>query len=432
MVKVEQKVVSDKDIVGDTLNYLRALATVQDNILLKSGLYRVTPVSAYGISMLPNSIFSLENGAVIKVNPSSLPTFYLFNLRKVNNVKITGGEIIGDKYEHIFPNPTEDNRLYRSEHIHAINIDEGSNISIFDMKISKFIGDAIQIVDGDNLNFKKLLLADARMKNLGIRFGRNFIFEDVIFEFAKPDPNSNFTNLGYGVDIEPFKNKQDSGLTNIKFINCVFRYNKGFLPVGLMISLYGFTRKLDVNPLVDMPVSIYVINPLFEGCGLSIISANDRAKGFIYVENATFIDTELFGLYFRDHVSSNVTTIVKGAKFINCGTKSNTAGGDIAQYIAPISFWVNANESGRREIEPNRGTKNIIMSDIDIVATNESAFKKFAIQNYATTNATNNKVNDLQYVEITNLKVVGYDKIFHNQTGQGIDPTFKITYSNES
>ncbi|CEN34879.1 hypothetical protein [Capnocytophaga cynodegmi] len=431
LIKVEQKVISEKDIVGDTLNYLRALTTVQDNVLLRAGLYKVNPVSSYGISLLSNSKFHLENGATIKVNPCTLPTFYLFNLRKVNNVEISGGQLIGDKEEHLYHNSIDDNRYRREEHIHGINIDECRDIKIFDMKIDKFIGDCIQIPYAENIYCRNLHLVGSRMENLGLRHGKNFIFENCNLDFASPDSKSKFTNLGYGVDIEPHLAIKGKGLENIKFLNCTFKHNKGFMPVGAMISLYGLKRQGATTP-EPANVTISFINPVFEGCGLVAASANDLANGFLYIENATFIETQWFGLLFRDNVSANFKTYVKGARFIDCGTDVASASGYYSQFIAPISFWVNSNEYQKGEVELNRGTRNIFMSDIEIINTDKGKFRQFAIQNYVTTNSTNTKLNDLQNVEITNLKVVGYEKIFHNQTGQMIDPTFKITYSNET
>lgn len=427
------KIIDKKNTIGDTRAWLNLLFMYHRNILIKSGTYELQPITRTGINVQSKSNITFEENAIFKVKPNPLPHFNTLSLRNVNDVTIRGGLLIGDKDEHIWMNPREDNYFYRMEQIHGIAINSSSNIIIENIKTQKFIGDGIVIHRANNLYMNNVKLFASRMENLGIRGSENLTFNNCEFSFASPATASNFRNLGYGVDIEPLYNRDH--FINIRFLNCVFENNYGFENVGLTLSTaqhgamrYEYDSKNEFEPT---NVSIELVNPVFKDCGMLIKISSNWTHGYIRITNATIINSKRFGLAFYDHNSENFHTYVDGLKLIDCATELHYVGGENQYYSRPLCFYSSPGKNAHIEQQNQNqtvGTRNISIKNVEIINSGKVRYQKAAVSVYANPN----KQNDLMNVKIENLKVIGYQKIFENLSLTEIHKSFSLTQHNEN
>ncbi|MFK8281644.1 glycoside hydrolase family protein [Capnocytophaga cynodegmi] len=425
----EIKVVSNEDVVGDARDWLNVILTHNRNILIKSGTYNIMPLTHNGLIVPSNTTLTFEVGAKIKVLPNPLPHCSVLRIDKVQNVSIFGKPTItGDKNEHQWMNPKEDNYYYRSEQIHGVAIYSSENVYVENLVSKDFIGDAMILSNSRNVYVKNTKLLNSRMENLGIRSCEDVTFDYCEFSFASPAEASNFKNLGYGVDIEPLYNRLH--IRKLKFINCIFERNRGFLPVGLMISLSShgmrYYENKSQNEMQPTFVSIELINPVFKGCGIAVSVPTNWTHGELKMFNVTVIESDFSGIHFTDVNSENFKVFIDGLRLIDCATQLHQIGGETAHYSRPISFYSTPNRNPiATGLVPNhnKGTKNITIKNIDIINTGKVPYKKAPITNYAVAG----KENDLMNVELENVKVVGYLTVFENLSKTPVHQSFRMT-----
>lgn len=132
------------------------------------------------------------------------------------NVKISGGQIIGERKIH---------KGSGGEHGHGIQISGCTNVTIENVDISQCWGDGIYLgfYDGPNLasngvTIKNCSLHHNRRNNLSVTDASNVTIENCEFNYASG------TAPQYGIDIEPNKNRTCS---NVTISNSTFKGNAG-------------------------------------------------------------------------------------------------------------------------------------------------------------------------------------------------------------
>jgi polygalacturonase len=110
-----------------------------------------------GIFLYSNMSFDL-GGAVFYVEPNDSHSYGVFQLERLENVTITGGEIIGDKDEHSYP--TDESRLAQHIYGSAFHIISCENVLIRNVKMSAFTGAAIRIYTNTEMRMYQMFPTD--------------------------------------------------------------------------------------------------------------------------------------------------------------------------------------------------------------------------------------------------------------------------------
>jgi hypothetical protein len=199
-----------------------------------------------GIFLCSNTTFDLGE-AMFYVEPNSSYSYGVFQLERLENVTLTGGEIIGDKEEHTYPgNATE-----RARHIFgsAFHIIGGDNILIRNVKMRSVIGAAIRIYANSEMRMFQMFPTD-NIRITGCEFdncGRNGI--EVLHAIHMEIDNNRFTNFSNHI-----------GNTNLWEV-C------GILAARWKDGRYQFTQLTN---------DIKVHDNYFENCGGAVVLVNSE------------------------------------------------------------------------------------------------------------------------------------------------------------
>ncbi len=183
----------------------------------------------------------MSDGTYIRVQPNSEATYTLMTVYLKDNTTITGGHLVGDRFEHDY-SPTKDNHnVSRDEHGWGflLWIIGSENIVIDNVHLSKATGDGLVFhsktlrnTDGtlgptnrevNNVLVKNLTIDECRRNGLSVLDGRNITID-----------NCNITNTGngsqaydangakifsasgvapkYGIDLEAIRTRDDNGI----------------------------------------------------------------------------------------------------------------------------------------------------------------------------------------------------------------------------
>lgn len=75
-----------------------------NHVILMSGTYalKMDPITYSCIQLFSDLIFEMEEGCVLKLDPTSSPYYSLLSMKGLSNVKIIGGKLVGDRPLHIY------------------------------------------------------------------------------------------------------------------------------------------------------------------------------------------------------------------------------------------------------------------------------------------------------------------------------------------
>lgn len=174
------------------------------------------------VLLTSDSILNLSNSR-IKIFPNSDDAYTVFNTNGSDNIKIYGGELIGDKYTHTG---------VTGQWGHGIYINKSNHVKIEGTKFSNFWGDGIYIGSGDsdyseNISLFGIACNDNRRQGASIVRARNVTIVNSVFS------NTSGQTPSAGIDIEP--NNGDT-IENVYIENCEFFGNEG---CGIDISSPG-------------------------------------------------------------------------------------------------------------------------------------------------------------------------------------------------
>lgn len=299
-------ITDDTDAIQSAVDYLKTLGG--GTLKIPPGTYLIDATKfvdgRFGIRLIDNITVDMY-GAVLKVIPNNKTEYGVFDITKNRNVRIFGGYIIGDKFEHFGTT---------GEWGHGILIkdEESSNILIKDMHIKDLWGDGVYIKFGfgDNIVIDNVVIEDCRRHELGIVGGKNIrVLNSTLTKSSGiKDGVINATYGGRNIDVEPHEAGYSDG---IELRDCSFTN-----PAELAVDFHGDYKHYNAKVIdcdFDTPLDALKINNghgahvegnKIRGAKESILLANMDDS---FVLDNTIEDCER-GIYLRD--SSNPT--IKG------------------------------------------------------------------------------------------------------------------------
>lgn len=236
-----------------------------------------------GLKVLSNTTILMDDEAYIKVIPNEFYSYTVFNLGDIKNVNILGGNIIGDRNEHIakYPKLRRGDTEYNGETGWGILLKSSENILIDGIKIQDMWGDAIDLFaskestePNKDIIIRNTKLSNNRRQGISIENVENLIIENNLIEGTKgTDPSA-------GINIEPadFKHHNLRSATNIKIRN-----NKLLNNDDAGVLLYGMGEKIfydkddDGNKQRAVIDDIEISNNLFKGNNTNHQNVQDGA-----------------------------------------------------------------------------------------------------------------------------------------------------------
>lgn len=182
---------------------------------LRAGTYRIDPIQS--LRLRSRMHLELDPDARLVAIPNAEKRGYVLYAFKVEDVEMSGGQIIGDRQGHL---GTE------GEWGHGIQIRGASRVTVRDMRIADCWGDGVciggadlhQSTPSDDIVIARIVATGNRRQGLSI--GRSQHVRVYDSEFS----NTAGTNPQYGIDIEP---DRPGGASDILIDHCVIKGNRG-------------------------------------------------------------------------------------------------------------------------------------------------------------------------------------------------------------
>ena len=266
-VNVKQMGAKGDGITDDTAKIQLAL-NICKNVYIPTGTYMINVDNASGIR--PNSYnnIKMDSDAKLKAIPTETGNYSILKIYGISHFSINGGQIEGDKSEHLGSDGTWG---------HCIRIkDAASYINISNMYISKGWGDGLSVEGNSSyINTQNNIFDNNRRQGISVISASHFhSLNDSCINTSGTDPQS-------GVDIEP--NYATDTIKDIVFENL---YTENNIGSGLQIYIIPFT---DANNSAE----ITIINHIDKGSQRGFqVSKPPQATGFIKSINPTYINSK--------------------------------------------------------------------------------------------------------------------------------------------
>ena len=219
------------------------------NAYFKVDINSISRVKNSNASIQIPSDFHLKMGdnTFLRVQPNAAATYTLMTTYLADNIKISGGNLIGDRFEHDYSPITDEAGVKRDEHGwgHLLWVIGSHNIVVDNLKISKATGDGVVFHAKDRRNFdgtlqstnkevknvliKNSTITECRRNNISFLDGRDIIIDNCIItnsgngEQAYDASGSKiYSSAGtaprYGIDLEAIRERQADNSLNITAI----------------------------------------------------------------------------------------------------------------------------------------------------------------------------------------------------------------------
>ena len=197
---------------------LDSLGALGGTVYVPAGTYVIDTIKS--INMRSKTHLEMAPDAILKAKPSSAPRSYVILANKVADVEISGGRIVGDRYDHLGTT---------GEWGHGIFIRGSLRSTIRDVHISDCWGDGISlgaalVWQGTPIDSKDVVITNVVCTNnrrQGLSSGRAHNVKIYDSEFS----GSNGTAPECGIDIEP----DVPGVAyKVHIENCLLRNNKRY------------------------------------------------------------------------------------------------------------------------------------------------------------------------------------------------------------
>ena len=188
-------------------------------VYVPAGSYVIDPTR--NVRLRSRMHLQLAPGAKLLAKRNSADRAYVLMVYKVSDVEISGGQIIGDRDNHLGTT---------GEWGHAIMVRGSSRVTVRDILLSKCWGDGLSVGGAMVANAPTIPSNDVVIANIvstnnrrqALSIGRSSNVKVYDSEFS----NTNGITPGCGIDVEP--DADDSGTTSTVHIeNCLIRNNKG-------------------------------------------------------------------------------------------------------------------------------------------------------------------------------------------------------------
>ena len=198
---------------------INALPATGGTVVVPAGNYVIDPVR--NVRLRSNMHLQLQAGAVLRAKRNNQERAYVLMVYKVSNVEISGGQIIGDRDNHLGTT---------GEWGHGIMVRGSTKVTVRDIMISKCFGDGISIggamvtgaptIPCDDIVIDNVVSTGNRRQGLTIGCATNVKVYDSEFSASKGIAPE------CGIDIEP--DSTDGRTTSTVHIeNCLIRKNAG-------------------------------------------------------------------------------------------------------------------------------------------------------------------------------------------------------------
>lgn len=262
---------------------------------IPAGNYKID--ASKGITVPSNTNIKLHSKTILNVIPNNLEGYQVFKIINSNNVNISGGHLIGDKYTHLGKD---------GEWGMGVLINDSQNISISNMSIDKMWGDAIYIGSNGkdsnyNIKLSNIKMDDNRRQGISV-ISVNKLRANKIYV-----SNTSGTTPAAGVDIEP--NNVNNLVKDIIFKDITTKNNQGS---GFHTYFGTFVNSKNI-------ADIQVINHTDHGSnyGFDALALNNQLKGKITITNANYVQSKLSNLCIGDFDTQNFSInfrMLKGDK----------------------------------------------------------------------------------------------------------------------
>ncbi|GLQ89884.1 right-handed parallel beta-helix repeat-containing protein [Dyella flagellata] len=250
----------DTDAIQDAINALPGGGTV----IVPPGNYIIDAMRA--VQLRSNMLLQLDPNATLTAIPNNSPRSHVIKVWSANNVRITGGRIVGERNNH---------SGVGGEWGYGLNIQASNHVHVSNMHISECWGDGIWIgAIGPNGNpvVSKDVTIDNVISTNNRRQGLSIGPVDGVVIMNSTFSNSNGTKPESGIDIEP----QAQGLArNITIDHCIISGNHGtgmeihYNVSNVTVKNCTFRDNVGYGLLtVDAPSQITIIDNVMTGNGL--------------------------------------------------------------------------------------------------------------------------------------------------------------------
>ena len=274
------------------------------------GMDTVAGAVACGLAIHSNTKVIMDKNAVLKVIPNGARRYCVLRCESdAENIEITGGQIHGDRNEHV---PNDPN--YLGEQGHAIYLGGNKNVKISDCIIKDTWGDGI-LVEANSTNTARasnILIDNVIVDNVR-RNGISLVGVIGCTISNSTISNTNGTSPQFGIDIEPspYKDYDICKDENILITNCKI---KGNAKSG--IGSVGYTRVYNQDKENEYSVTVTSDNITVTDC---VFEGNYEGVTFGSISNVTVANSS-----FKENVRNGISiSNVDGFKVSNCHSSLN-------------------------------------------------------------------------------------------------------------
>ena len=285
--------------------------------------------------------FKMGDNCTLRVQPNDRVSYGLLTARNANNVTISGGHLIGDKYEHTYTTVAEDPTNDGNTHefgtgVYFISV---TNAIVDNVIIDDMTGDCIQIhsdqrrnndgspvvgkIYSGNILIKNCTLRGARRNNLSFIDVHDLILENSYIANAGEGGDYSVSGEGYswkgalprcGIDMEATRGwdedlqevEQSQVVTNIIVRNNTFT-NSHLADINLYtcdnVEIYNNNLDSSISTVlfaqyIDIHDNIIIHNPTNEGSllsGISIKKYNSANTGESYIHHVDIYNNTITG-----------------------------------------------------------------------------------------------------------------------------------------
>ena len=203
----------------DTRAFQDAIDAARGGIVtVPAGDYLIDPQRS--VRLRSGTQLRMDRGARLRAKPNALPRAYVLLVQGVEDIVISGGQILGDRKEHLGTT---------GEWGHGIAIYGASNVKVRDVRISGCWGDGMSIGStkagkggvmrpSTDIEIANVASLGNRRQGLSIGRSRRVYVHDCEFSDTGGTPPS------AGIDVEP-----DAGdmAQNVRIERCIIRRNRG-------------------------------------------------------------------------------------------------------------------------------------------------------------------------------------------------------------
>ncbi len=230
----------DTDAINNAIYEARDSSTVK-TVYIPAGKYMINAShdvahgGKCGVSVHSGVNLVMHKDAILQASVEPSDNYHIIYIRDQHDVTVTGGQLVGERYQHIPQGGDYDGR--------GIAILDSTNVTVSDVRISSTYGDGIYVGAGDedNENFRKAstnvtirncYVQDSMRNGMSITWADNVKVENCAFK------NSHGAQPQFGVDVEA----NNFFVSNVTFTGCLFDGNVG-AAFGVMKGASGVSLK---------------------------------------------------------------------------------------------------------------------------------------------------------------------------------------------